>query len=81
MTEPRRGVRPPVIDRHLAEELDQYQGLWVAIEAGHVVASGDSLATVHADAQEKGFPDPLFHRVPAHPERPIFLAASPDAVV
>ena len=75
------GDRPPVIDRRLAEELDQYRGLWVAIENGHVVASGESLAAVHADAQAKGFPDPLFHRVPVHPERPIFLAASSNAMV
>jgi hypothetical protein len=72
MTEQRRGVRPPVIDRHLAEELDQYRGLWVAIEDGHVVASGDTLSEALDRARERSFPDPLMYRVPKHPERQAF---------
>jgi hypothetical protein len=73
MAEQRRGVRPPVIDRRLAEELDLYRGLWVAIENGHVVASGDSVIEVLERARERSFPDPLIFRVPLHPERPTFL--------
>ncbi len=72
MAEQRRGVRPPVIDRRLAKELDeQYRGRWVGIEDGRVVASGDSVIEVLDRARERGFPDPLVHRVPLHPERPI----------
>ena len=70
MAEQRRGVRPPVIDRQLAEELDQYRGLFVAIEDGHVVASGESVIEVLARARDRSFPDPLVFRVPKHPERP-----------
>ena len=70
MAEQRRGVRPPVIDRRLAEELDQYRGRWVAIEDGHVVASGDSVVEILARARERGYPDPLTFHVPSHPERP-----------
>ncbi len=70
MAEPRRGVRPPVIDRRLAEELDGYRGLWVAIEDGHVVASGDSVVEILDRARERGYPDPLVYHVPRHPERP-----------
>lgn len=71
MAEQRRGVRPPVISRRLAEELDQYRGLWVAIEDGHVVAAGDSVVEVLECAREQGYGDPLVHRVPVHPDRPI----------
>jgi hypothetical protein len=73
MAEQRRGVRPPVIDRRLAEELDGYRGRWVAIEDGHVVAAGDSLSEALERARECGFPDPLTYRVPLHPERPLLL--------
>jgi len=77
----RRGVRPPVIDRQLAEELDGYRGRWVAIEDGHVVASGDSVIDVLARARERSFPDPVVFQVPMHPERPAFLHARSHAVV
>jgi len=76
MAEQRRGVRPPVIDRRLAEELEQYRGRYVAIEDGHVVASGDSVIEVLERARERSFPDPLVHRVPAHPERPAFFCST-----
>jgi hypothetical protein len=72
MTE-RRGVRPPVIDRRLAEELDNYRGQWVAIEDGRLVGSGDTLSEALAHARERSYPDPLTFHVPMHPERPFFL--------
>lgn len=81
MTEQRRGVRPPVIDRQLAKELDQYRGRYVAIDDGHVIASGESPTDVLAEARERGYPDPLLHRVPSHPERPRLFSAQSDAVV
>jgi hypothetical protein len=73
MTEQRRGVRPPVIDRRLAEELDEFRGRWVAIEDGRVVAVGDSLSEALERARERAYPDPLTFHVPSHPERPFLL--------
>lgn len=75
MTEPRRGVRPPVIDRRLAEELEHYRGCFVAIEDGQVVASGNSVIEVLARARERSFPDPLIFRVPGHAEPPALRGA------
>jgi hypothetical protein len=59
-----------VIDRRLAEELDQYRGLFVAIEDGQVVASADSVIEVLARAREQSFPDPFIFRGPGHAEPP-----------
>ncbi len=80
MAEQRRGVRPPVIDRRLAEELDHYRGRWVAIENGRVVAVADTLAEVLDRAREQSYPDPLTFHVPTHPGR-AFYTARHDAVV
>ena len=71
MAEQRRGVRPPVIDRRLAEELDQYRGLWVAIEDGHVVASAATLSEALDRARGAWYPDPLAYRVPRLTDRPL----------
>ena len=71
MAEPRRGVRPTVIDRRLAEELDGYRGLWVAIEDGHVVTSAESLSDALDRAREQGYADPLMYRVPMPTDRPL----------
>jgi hypothetical protein len=73
MAEQRRGVRPPVIDRRLAEELTQYRGRWVAIEDGHVIAAGDSLSEALERARERSYSDPLTFHVPMHPERPFLF--------
>src|SRR5437773_1494411 len=67
MAEPRRGVEPPVIDAALATELLNYKGRWVAIDEGHVVASGDTLTEAMDAAQARGVPDPLMYRVSVHP--------------
>jgi hypothetical protein len=73
----RRGVRPPVIDRQLAAELDQqqYRGRYVAIANGHVIASGDTVTEVIERAHARSVSDPLVHRVPARPRRPAFYGA------
>jgi hypothetical protein len=72
MTKPRHGVKPPVIDAALAQELEQYKGLWVAIHQGHVLASGGSIAEVRAQARVQSVDDPILFRVPRHPERPAY---------
>lgn len=79
MPEPRRGVRPPVIDRRLAQELEHYRGQWVAIEDGRVVAAGDSLSEALARARERSYPDPLTYHVPTHSGRAFYMARR-DAV-
>jgi prevent-host-death family protein len=75
-----RATRPPVIDRQLAEELEQYPGRWVAIDNGHVIASGDSLSDALARAREQSIADPLTFRVPMRQRRRAFYAAQSDAV-
>jgi hypothetical protein len=72
MAEYQRGTRPPVIDEALDRELMQYKGRWVAIDQGHVVASGDSAAEASAGARARSVMDPLLFRVPLHPERRAF---------
>ncbi|MGH2585590.1 MAG: DUF5678 domain-containing protein [Dehalococcoidia bacterium] len=76
-----RPVRPPVIDQQLAEELEGYRGRWVAIDAGRVIAPGDSLSDVIERAREQSVADPLTFRVPLHPHRRALDTALPDAVV
>lgn len=81
MTEQRRGVHPPVIDRQLAEKLSQYRGRWVAVDEGRVVADGESALEVLTHARALSVPDPLVFRVPLHPRRRAFYGMQSDAVV
>lgn len=67
------GVQNPVIDDVLAKELEKYKGLWVAIDQGKLVATGDSASDVIAAAEKAGVTDPLVFRVATHPDRLNFL--------
>ena len=58
-----------VIGPELADELERYKGLYVAIDGQHVVAAADSVAEAHEKATNKGVEDPLFFFVPEHPEQ------------
>ena len=59
----------PAIDERLAKELERYKGQWVAIQGGHVVASGASATEAKKAAEIKGVTDPLVFRVSAHLKR------------
>jgi hypothetical protein len=61
--------RPQVIDEELAKQLEGYKGLWVAVDKGKVVASGDSATEAVQAALAVGVTDPLVFRVSTHPER------------
>ena len=44
----------------------KYKGLWVALKSDQktVVASGSDIVKVKKDAEKKGYPDPIFYKVP-----------------
>lgn len=45
-------------------EMQQYAGKWVAVVSFRVIAFGDNLKTVMAQAQAQGYKDPLVMRAP-----------------
>lgn len=61
--------QPQEIDAELARQLEEYQGRWVAVDKGRVVASGNSAKEAVEAALEKQVTDPLVFRVSAHPDR------------
>jgi len=63
----------PVIEDHLAEELEGHKGRWVAVYQDQIVAVGDSAVEVKEEATRKHITDPLVFRVPTHANRIAFL--------
>jgi len=61
--------QPQEIDAQLARQLEEYQGKWVAVDKGRVVASGSSASEAVEAALREGVTDPLVFRVSAHPDR------------
>jgi hypothetical protein len=59
-------TEPRTIDdaTRLDAEMQQYAGKWVAIVSFKVIAFGDNLKTVMAQAQAQGYKDPLVMRAP-----------------
>jgi hypothetical protein len=71
----RRWSEPPVIDRSLAVELEQYRGQWVAVDRGKVIAAGGSAPEVLALAADQRVSDPLVFHVPPQPDRRRFFSS------
>jgi hypothetical protein len=52
-------------------EIAQHRGRWVAVSGAAIVAVGDSLRDVSADARGRGFQRSLVFKVPTQPRRTI----------
>jgi hypothetical protein len=55
-----------------AEALRPYENKWVALVDDKVVASGDSPEVVKEHAEEKGYPDFVYHLVPSFANEYLF---------
>lgn len=66
-------TREPVIEQHVADELDRYRGKWVALDDDRIVGAGDSVVDALNAARREGVTDPVVFRVPVHPDRLSFL--------
>lgn len=49
--------------RWIRKNREEYDGKWVALDGGTLLAHGTDGKKVHADAQAKGVKTPLMHRV------------------
>jgi uncharacterized protein DUF5678 len=63
----------PTVQDPPADELERNKGRWVAVDQGHVVASGASAKEASEGARKRGVTDPILFYVPVHPERVNFF--------
>lgn len=53
-----------VLDPSIQDELGKYPGKWVALTRSAVIAVGDNVASVRAEATDKGILSPILFKVP-----------------
>ena len=54
----------------LQENREEFDGQWVALDGGQLLAHGTDGKKVHAEAQHKGIKTPLMHRVSVKENQP-----------